>query len=345
MPITPNHISTMFNRLIAGIILLSTAGYIFGQTSESAPHRHKPQYNPYSPTVHDPVLAKDGDTYYLYCTGIGIDGFSSTDLKKWKRLGPCLPSLPQWISEALPGAKNHLWAPDIIYHDGVWHLYYACSAFGKNTSVIGHATSPTLDPSSTDYKWTDRGMVIQSVPNRDDWNAIDANIIIDETGTPWMDFGSFWNGMKLVKLTPDMSAVAKPEEWYSIASRPGTTGKNDGAIEAPFIYKHGDWYYLFVSWDYCCRGRDSNYKVAVGRSKNVQGPYVDKNGKDMADGGGSVLVEGDGEKWAGVGHCAAYTIDGNDIFVSHAYDKKTGRSQLLVRPITWGDDGWPQVKL
>ena len=323
MPITPNHISTMFNRLIAGIILLSTAGYIFGQTSESAPHRHKPQYNPYSPTVHDPVLAKDGDTYYLYCTGIGIDGFSSTDLKKWKRLGPCLPSLPQWTGD-----------PSL-----------ASPAFGKNTSVIGHATSPTLDPSSTDYKWTDRGMVIQSVPNRDDWNAIDANIIIDETGTPWMDFGSFWNGMKLVKLTPDMSAVAKPEEWYSIASRPGTTGKNDGAIEAPFIYKHGDWYYLFVSWDYCCRGRDSNYKVAVGRSKNVQGPYVDKNGKDMADGGGSVLVEGDGEKWAGVGHCAAYTIDGNDIFVSHAYDKKTGRSQLLVRPITWSDDGWPQVKL
>lgn len=77
----------------------------------------------------------------------------------------------------------------------------------------------------------------------------------------------------------------------------------------------------------------------------MQGPYLDKEGKDMADGGGTVLVKGDGEKWAGIGHCAAYTIDGKDIFVSHAYDKKTGRSQLLVRPITWSNDGWPQIAL
>ena len=120
MPITPNHISTMFNRLIAGIILLSTAGYIFGQTSESAPHRHKPQYNPYSPTVHDPVLAKDGDTYYLYCTGIGIDGFSSTDLKKWKRLGPCLPSLPQWKHSAPKGRRSTRQAPTTSGPTGAW---------------------------------------------------------------------------------------------------------------------------------------------------------------------------------------------------------------------------------
>lgn len=334
----------MFNKIITSTMMLLVTICASGQAVGSD-LRSKPEFDPYSPTVHDPVLAKEGDTYYLYCTGIGVDGFSSTDLKKWEKLGPCITELPQWISEALPGARNHLWAPDIIYHNGEWHLYYACSAFGKNTSVIGHATSPTLNPASPDYKWTDMGMIVQSVPERDNWNAIDANIIIAEDGTPWMDFGSFWDGLKLVKLTTDMAAIAKPEKWHSIARRKHTPNRNDGAIEAPFIYKHGDWYYLFVSFDYCCRGRNSNYKVAVGRSKNVQGPYIDKNGKDMASGGGTIILEGDGKKWAGAGHCAAYTIDGKDIFVAHAYNKDTGRPQLIIRDITWCDNGWPKVTL
>lgn len=152
----------------------------------------------------------------------------------------------------------------------------------------------------------------------------------------------------MVQLTGDLNAVAQPEEWRTLARRPRSfkfddTNPGDGAIEAPFIYKHGDWYYLLVSLDYCCRGNKSDYKVAVGRSKTVEGPFLDKEGKDLSMGGGSIILEGEGEKWAAVGHCAAYTLDGQDIFLAHAYAKDNGQSKLIVRPISWEAE-WPVVK-
>lgn len=149
--------------------------------------------------THDPVLAKQGDTYYLFATGQGISVMSSKDRKNWKFEKPVFDKAPQWAVEAIKGYHGHTWAPDIIYHHGLYHLFYSCSAFGKNTSAIGHATNPTLDPSSPDFKWTDHGKVIQSVPHRDMWNAIDPNVIIDENGTPWMSFGSFWDGIFFCK--------------------------------------------------------------------------------------------------------------------------------------------------
>ncbi|MDR1557497.1 MAG: arabinan endo-1,5-alpha-L-arabinosidase [Tannerellaceae bacterium] len=318
-------------------------------TNQPQSRRQAPPFDPTSPAAHDPVMAKEGDTYYVFTTGRGVSRLATKDLKTWEALPPVFAEPPAWIAEVLPGSRGSFWAPDIIYHQGKWHLFYASSAFGKNTSVIGHATSPTLDPQSPNHKWTDCGMIVQSVPNRDFWNAIDPNVIVDENHTPWMNFGSFWGGMKMMKLTDDMMAVAKPEVWYTLSRRLRTfelddTDPGDGAVEAPFIYKHGKWYYLFVSFDYCCRGKDSDYKVVVGRAERVEGPYFDKEGKSMNEGGGSIVAQGDGVKWAGVGHNSAYTIDGRDYFVTHAYDKETGASKLLIRSISWEDE-WPVVKL
>lgn len=298
--------------------------------------------------THDPVLAKQGDTYYLFATGQGISVMSSKDMKHWKFEKPVFDKAPQWAVEAIKGYNGHTWAPDVLYHDGLYHLFYSCSAFGKNTSAIGHATNPTLDPASPDFKWTDHGKVIQSVPHRDMWNAIDPNVVIDEEGTPWMTFGSFWDGIKLVKLTPDLNGVAQPEEWYSLCRRPRSFNlpdeeAGDGAVEAPFIMKHGEYYYLFVSFDYCCKGLKSDYKVRVGRSKSVTGPYLDKEGKALTQGGGSLVVQGN-KDYAGVGHNAAYHLDGKDYFICHAYSvAEEGAPKLIVREMTWTPDGWPEV--
>lgn len=297
---------------------------------------------------HDPVLAKQGDTYYLFATGQGISVMSSKDLKTWKFEEPVFAEAPGWAVETIKGYQGHTWAPDIIFHNGLYHLFYSCSAFAKNTSAIGHATNPTLDPTDPKFKWTDHGKVIQSVPNRDMWNAIDPNIIIDKKGAPWMSFGSFWDGIKMVKLTPDMNAVAQPEEWYSLSRRERTfelDDKNpgDGAVEAPFIMKHGDYYYLFVSFDYCCRGEKSDYKVVVGRSKTVTGPYLDKEGMPMDKGGGSLVIEGN-KDFAGIGHNSAYHLDGKDYFICHAYALvENGAPKLFIREMNWSPDGWPIV--
>lgn len=322
------------------------------QEQQQARPMRRPRFNPQRPSVHDPVMAKEGDTYYLFATGMGISVLSSKDMKTWKHEKPVFEAAPQWAVELIPGYKGHTWAPDVIHHNGRWHLFYSCSAFGKNTSAIGHASTPTLNPEAPDYGWTDHGKVIQSVPGRDNWNAIDPNIIVDEEGTHWMNFGSFWDGIKLVRLAPDMNAPAQPEEWKTIARKRGKempkeeeSKPGDNAIEAPFIIRHGDYYYLLVSHDYCCRGKESTYKIAVGRSKSVAGPYFDREGHRLDQGGGTILAQGN-EEWAGVGHCAAYTFDGTDYLVCHGYSlPDNGRSILIVRPITWDEEGWPNVKL
>ena len=105
--------------------------------------------------------------------------------------------------------------------------------------------------------------------------------------------------------------------------------------------KHGGYYYLFVSWDYCCRGIKSNYRVAVGRSKNVAGPYLDKNGKDMRNGGGTLILEGDKKEFEAMGHCSAYSFPDGDFFFCHGYSiAKNGAGILVQKKINWTENGW-----
>lgn len=297
--------------------------------------------------VHDPVIIRQDSTYYIFCTGQGITSFSSPDMIHWKQLQPVFNKAPKWAVDAIPSFKGHIWAPDISFHNGQYYLYYAVSAFGKNTSCIGLVTNKTLNPASGNFKWIDHGKLIQSVPGRDMWNAIDPNLVMDEKKIPWLSFGSFWNGMKLVKLDSSLTAIAQPEEWYTIAARkrdfilPDSVA-GDAAVEAPFIYRHRKYYYLFVSFDYCCRGEKSTYKMMVGRSENVMGPYADRDGVPMNLGGGSTVLEGD-KFWHGVGHNAVAGFDGTDYLVFHAYDAAdSGKSKLRIEKITWLNE-WPVV--
>ena len=300
-------------------------------------------------SIHDPVMAKQGDTYYLFSTGPGITFYSSTDLKTWKLRGRVFPGEPAWAKQVAPSFNGHLWAPDIAQHDGKYYLYYAVSAFGRNTSAIGVTVNRTLDPAAPEYRWEDQGIVLRSVPNRDLWNAIDPNIIVGDDGVPWMSFGSFWGGLKLVKLAPNWTSIAEPQEWHSLAKRERSVLVDDkeagpAELEAPFIFRKGGYYYLFVSWDKCCRGKDSTYKMVVGRAKELTGPYLDKTGRDLAAGGGSLLLAGN-KDWAGVGHNSAYTFDGKDYLVFHAYETAdNGLQKLKIAEIKWDEQKWPQVE-
>lgn len=296
--------------------------------------------------VHDPVMIRQDSTYHLFCTGRGIGHFTSSDMVEWESADPVFPEKPAWTDQVVPNFRNHIWAPDVLFHDGQYYIYYSISAFGKNTSAIGVATNPTLDSNDQNYKWTDHGILVRSYPNRDLWNAIDPNIAFDEKGVPWMSFGSFWNGLKLVKLAPDLLSIAEPQEWRTLARRERSfdlSDKNagDAALEAPFIFKKDDYYYLFLSWDLCCRGEASTYKVVVGRAKNVEGPYFDKNDKSLFHGGGSLVLKGN-ENWYGAGHCSVYTVNGKDYIFFHAYDAHDkGRSKLITREIRWDSYQWP----
>lgn len=298
--------------------------------------------------AHDPVLIQQDGTYYLFCTGPGISVWASPDRKEWTKQPAVFATAPAWAVKRIPGFKNHIWAPDISFANGQYSLFYSVSAFGKNTSAIGLAVNKSLNPQSPEYKWIDKGPVVQSVPGRDLWNAIDPNLIRDEAGAPWLSFGSFWQGIKLVKLRPDLTAPAEPATWRTLARRArnpllADSLPGDGAIEAPFIFKKGAYYYLFTSFDYCCRGPQSTYKMVVGRAANVDGPYLDRAGKPLEQGGGTLLLEGN-QDWYGVGHNAVASFDGTDYLIFHGYDAADkGRPKLRIEPLRWDAAGWPQV--
>ena len=283
--------------------------------------------------VHDPCIIKSDGYYYIYSTGNRIDIRRSADLLNWKFIGSVFDSIPAWGVEEVPGVSN-IWAPDVFYHDSTYYLYYALSTFGSNHSCIGLATNTTLDPGNPNYKWIDQGKVIQS-DSRDNFNAIDPDVVMDKDNRIWLTFGSFWDGIKLVELD---SITWKPEQnykLYSIASRSG------GAIEAPYIvYKNGN-YYLFTSFDFCCKGVNSTYNIRVGRSQEITGPYVDGNGIAMMKGGGTLLLSG-GERWKGPGSCAVLLQEKQDWLVCHAYDaENNGIPTLRILPLNWDSNGWP----
>ena len=291
--------------------------------------------------VHDPTVIKEGDTFYLFSTRAGISVRCSEDLARWRLCGDVFGHLPQWAAEEVPGLRG-LWAPDISYFNGRYHLYYSASTFGSNRSRIGLATNVTLDPASDRHRWEDQGKVIGSSP-ADDWNAIDPNLVLDEAGRPWLSFGSFWGGIKLRRIDPATGKLSSADETlYSLASRPRSK-ELAGAIEAPAIVRKNGYYYLFVSFDFCCRGKESTYHIRVGRARHVTGPYVDRDGKQMTEGGGTLVLAGAG-RWAGPGHCAIMQGGDGDKLVYHAYDvERRGTPTLRISPLLWDAEGWPGV--
>jgi arabinan endo-1,5-alpha-L-arabinosidase len=291
--------------------------------------------------IHDPAIIRQGKTYYVFATNRFADKltpiFCSQDLRQWKFCAHVFDAVPEWALKEIPGARG-IWAPDISYVNGKFLLYYSVSTFGSNQSAIGLITNRTLDPNSPNYRWVDEGMVIRST-REDDWNAIDPNLIIDDSGNMWLALGSFWSGIKMRRLDPKTGKLSpKDMTLYSLASR---RPLNPPAIEAPAIVRHEKYYYLFVSFDFCCRGKNSSYKIMVGRSQKITGPYLDHAGKPLLAGGGTLLMAGS-DTWRGPGGQSILPDVVADLLVFHSYNVTTGKPSLQISTIIW-EDGWPQV--
>lgn len=340
----------------SGILLLAKTGQ--AQTQSNAAPGTLAMLGNRDVRVHDPsAIIKCKGEYWIFCTGHGIPSYYSRDMIKWEHGQSVFTNAPAWTAQAVP--RNHgifFWAPDIIHPGDRYLLYYAVSSFGRNDSAIGLATNPTLDPFDPKYKWTDEGIVVQSTSN-DDFNAIDPAASLDAQGRLWLAFGSFWSGIKLIQLdsvtgkriaTNSPRGVAPPalaghesgstprgEPMYSLAF-------ND-SIEASYIYHHDDYYYLFVNWGLCCRGTNSTYEIRVGRSRQIIGPYLDKNGADLVTGGGSYFL-GSGGPFIGPGQSGIYSENGADWFSCHFYDgERHGVSMLAILPLGWDTNAWPEI--
>lgn len=312
-------------------VLSSCVGlsFIVGATAHLIPH---------GPRAHDPsTIVKCKDEFWFFCTGHGIRSYHSKDLVTWKP-GPMTFQQPlPWVREAVPAHKTGMdfWAPDVVQVGNRYLLYYSASTFGKNTSAIALATNATLDPSDPRYKWEDKGVVVSSA-STDDFNAIDPAVIHDGKKL-WLSFGSFWSGIKLVELDPATGKrIARDSKLYSIANNP--------QIEASYIYKHGRNYYLFVNWGFCCRGVNSTYEIRVGRSRSITGPYLDKEGKDLLQGGGTLLLGSEGSE-IGPGHAGIVRQGRREWLSFHFYNgEENGAPTLGMRPIVWDREDWPRVE-
>jgi arabinan endo-1,5-alpha-L-arabinosidase len=276
--------------------------------------------------AHDPAAYVLGTTIYLAATG--LIGKTSTNLSTWTATGNPLP-LPSWAATAT-GATN-LWAPDISYFGGVYHLYYAASTFGSNKSCIGQATRAALDSGN----WADQGMVLCSnIGETDNWNAIDPNVVIDDAGTPWLELGSFWSGLKMVKLTS--AGLRADTTLYSLANG----ANSNGSLEGGWVFKRCGYYYLFSSWGSCCSS-PYDYNIRVGRSTTVTGPYVDMAGTSLMSGGGTLLVTGS-SSWVAPGHNAVITYNNKTYNIYHALQgSSSGPATLRIAEIDWDANGWP----
>jgi arabinan endo-1,5-alpha-L-arabinosidase len=296
---------------------------------------------------HDPVMTRQGNNYYSFCTGSRTPIRISTDMHNWQFLGYVWPAgssnWPAWWVQEVPGFdddpgnNSNIWAPDISYFNGKYHLYYSISSFGSNDSCIGLATRTTLGAGG----WTDEGPVICSESGYS-YNAIDPALFIDTHSTPttyWLAFGSFWTGIKMRQIDPNTGyLLASNPTLYSIAQRP-----SPDAIEAPFIVLRNGYYYLFVSFDYCCQGVDSTYNIRFGRATSVTGTYYDRNGTEMMSGGGTQLTFSDAN-WKGPGHNAVFLDnDGRYWLVHHAYRASDGWAGLRIHELFWTPDGWPTL--
>ncbi len=345
----------------AGVLLFAAAGASAeGQLNKGKPMDRAQGYQPLTPEnplggnvvpVHDPAMTRRPDGMYmvwstdvLFMRGAGfIEQRCSKDLAEWHGCGYVFEGLPDWVHERYPSSRG-VWAPDVSYFGGLYHLYYAVSTLGSQHSAIGMATNTTLDAGVPGYGWKDEGVVLQSEPG-DDFNAIDPNVVVatgkDGRQEAWLQYGSYWSGIYQQELDPGTGRLVG-DKRYHLAQQP--TDRR-GALEGSAILAHGGWYYLFASVGLCCERSidDDTYQEIVGRSHNIHGPFKDQKGKKLLQGGGTVLLSGD-EHWAGPGGGSPWQDADTTLFTFHALKRsEDGAMNLWVEHVRWADD-WPLLE-
>ncbi len=258
-------------------------------------------------------------------------------MSHWSDVPAIFSTPPAWTTQDVPGFSGTFWAPDVEYFNGLYHLYYAVSTFGSQVSAIGMATSPTLNPSDSNYAWTDHGPVIES-KNGYAYNTIDPSVVTRPDGTMWMSFGSYWTGIYQMQLNATTGMLLNPGATpIHLSQRSGS----DTSLEASYQYYRGGYYYLFENWGSCCMGVNSTYNVRIGRSTSVNGPFVNQSGVNLLNGGGSLFLGVQGNYY-GPGQVGIFSQNGQDYVSYHYYNgANNGTAAYALQDLYWTSDNWP----
>ena len=300
--------------------------------------------------VLDPSIIRQGGTYYAFSSDVAgsfSKGFlpihCSKDRVNWTGCGSIFPeAMPAWVITDVPGVAG-LWAPDVSFFNGEYHVYYTGSVLNSQRSVIGLVTNTTLDSNDPASKWVDHGLVLGS-KSGNDFNALDPTILVDSDNRVWLTYGSYWTGIKQRQIDPVTGMLLGSNAVrYDLATRPGVP---HNPIEGASLIRRGGYYYLFVSVDYCCEQNPAtnDYKEAVGRSVSPHGPFTDEAGTAMTNGGGTVLLEGD-RSWSAPGGGTAYVNsgDGDSMIIFHAHMTSENYTPFVwIKNLEWMND-WPVI--
>lgn len=285
--------------------------------------------------AHDPTAIQKCDkTYWIYSTGDGISAKYSRDLINWTSgRSPLSKSLyPAWINDYVPGFDGHFWAPECIFMNGKYYLYYSCSTWGSKNSCIGLLTNKTLNPENPDFLWEDEGVVVYS-NSSSEANCIDPAVFADENGDYYLSYGSYFGGIRIIQLD-SISGKVNGSYYYPVAS---------GNCEASYVIYHDSYYFLFINRGSCCQGVNSTYHIQVGRSLSPTGPFLDKTGINLNSGGGTTIFSTNGSV-IGPGHLGYYVEDGTEWVTYHFYDgDRNGAPTLAIATMQWEAEGWPRI--
>jgi arabinan endo-1,5-alpha-L-arabinosidase len=273
------------------------------------------------PPSHDPsrMIRNTDGRYWIFTTGDGIWAMSSSNsnFTNW-RVEPTVFQVgtwPSWINNYVSGFEGFFWAPDVIFMNNQYYMYYSCAGIGA-PAAIGLATASNLAG-----PWTDRGLIVAGN------NAIDPSVLLDG-GNLWLTYGNWQSGIDLIQLNPPTGLRLNSNRWDLVP----------GEVEGPALIKNGSFYYLFFQRGLCCNGLNSTYYVQVGRSTSVTGPYLDRNGNSLLNNGGTTFLPNRNGRFVGPGHIGY----GEGKLTYHFYDgNDNGAPKLWITTLGWSSDGWP----
>ncbi|KAL4736915.1 Arabinan endo-1,5-alpha-L-arabinosidase B [Aspergillus similis] len=330
--------------------------------------------------THDPSIIKVGGTFYSYSVGPSITVHQASSLDgPWTEIGALLSG----DSVIEKGDRKAPWAANTIFINGQYYCYYSVSNAGCRDSAIGVASSAFPGPGAwTDHglviqSGTGEGSDVFPLNQS---NTIDPNVFVDGDGSAYLNFGSFWSGLWQVPLEEDFVTVKGLQEGAidaaHLAAEPGkvwrskmansksntvSTSNSSGSpvcgdptgghpIEGGFLAYHAPYYYMWFSWGRCCEFKDPamrsdgrEYRIRVGRSQSARGPFVDKQGIDLVDGGGETIYGSNGDVFAPGGQ-GILTDEVGDILYYHYLNSSVsydfGDARLGYNRLEYVD-GWP----
>jgi arabinan endo-1,5-alpha-L-arabinosidase len=303
--------------------------------------------------VHDPNMIQDtGGTFWLYGTHNTLA--SSTDMKTFTavRAGDISPDFSWWAGENTTGGsgRTDIWAPSVMFANRTYYQYYAIPIYdtpsqaGTNQgaeAVIALATS-----ASPSGPWTDAGKIIASCGHRSGcttaFNAIDPAPFIDTQGNWWLTFGSWEDGIHLLQLDPVTGLRLTANSALSNIAYRANAGE-EGSFIFPWTVNGTEYYFYFASINTCCNGISSTYRIVVGRSTDPAGPYLDRGGVDLMNGGGTILM-GSHSHVYGPGGQSVLAVGTQPVLIYHYYDgNANGAPTLGLNDLLFDSAGWPYV--